>query len=454
MSDEVTKDLKVMLGDPKRAVIAMTVPLIVSFLVVQVNSLADSAWCAMLGLDPTSAISTISPIYWIISGIGTGIGVGASTAIARRLGSGDRADAEDLVAQTTVVSLVISLVLGPIAYLLLDPSITLMGADNIHDLCRAYIDPIVICTVPMVLNGVIAGMLRAEGAAKRSTIMLGTAAVLNIVLDPILMFTLDMGAAGAGWATAISTLVSTLIGVYWYMSGSMYLRMVFRGFRFRMARIREILNVGVPRAVELTLISAMAMIQLVVIIAFYGTDSSALFSMSWKFISLAQVVSQATGSALIPIASAALGQEDTERARTANEYTLKITMVTMVALAAVLFLFAQWIIVPFTLSPSMEAIRPEFVVVLRIYAFIIPCMGLIDIGSSILQSLRMAQQSMVSSFLRNIVVIVLMFLTAFISLEAMFYGVLVAEVFGAVLMIWLARRGFERTTRRMTYTNS
>ena len=88
---ETTRDLKVMLGDPRRAVLAMSGPLIVSFLVVQINSFADTAWCSLLGVDPSSAASTISPVYWIVSGIGTGIGVGASTSIARCLGRGDKA---------------------------------------------------------------------------------------------------------------------------------------------------------------------------------------------------------------------------------------------------------------------------------------------------------------------------------------------------------------------------
>ncbi len=448
MNDEGSKDLKVMLGDPKKAILAMTGPLIISFLVVQINSFADSAWCSFLGLEPSSAVSTISPIYWIVTGIGTGLGVGASTAIARRLGAGDKAGAEGLVSQTMVVGTILSIALTPIFWFILDPSISMMGADELGNLCRAYIDPIVICTVALILNGIVSGMLRAEGAAKRSTAMLCVAAVLNIVLDPILMFTLDMGVAGAGWATAISTIVSTAIGLYWYLRGSMYLRMIFKGFRFDRGLILEMLSVGVPRSVELTIISGMAMIQLIVVIAQGGTLGPPLFSMTWKYISLAQVVSQATSSALIPIMSAALGQEDVERARVANAYTLRITMISMVANGALLFLFAEWAVIPITMSESMAVLRPEFVDVLRIYAVIIPFIGLIDIGSSVLQSIRMANQSMISSFLRNIVVIVLMCVASLFSLEAMFYSILVAEIFGAVLMIGLAVRGFRKSTGR------
>ncbi len=86
VSDE--SDLDVMLGDPRRAIRRMALPLIVSFAVVQINSFVDTSWCSGLGADATAGMTTISPIYWIIAGLGGGIGVGASTLIARHLANG------------------------------------------------------------------------------------------------------------------------------------------------------------------------------------------------------------------------------------------------------------------------------------------------------------------------------------------------------------------------------
>ena len=80
-----TKDLESMLGDPKKAILSMTLPLIVSYLIVQINLFVDTSWCSGLGSDASSAVSSISPLYWVVAGLGTGIGVGASTAIALSL---------------------------------------------------------------------------------------------------------------------------------------------------------------------------------------------------------------------------------------------------------------------------------------------------------------------------------------------------------------------------------
>ena len=437
---EATKDLKVMLGDPKKAVLAMTGPLIISFLMVQVNSFADSSWCSMLGLDASSAVSAISPMYWIIAGIGTGIGVGASTSIARCLGRGDKVRADALVSQTVAISAVASIALTPLLLLLQDPAISMMGAEDVADLCRAYIDPIVICTLPIVISGVIAGILRSEGAAKRSTAMLLVAAVLNISLDPVFMFVLDMGVAGAGWATSISTAASVLLGLWWFAKGSVYLRMSFKGFRFDLGMIRDVMFVGIPKSAETVLISAMSMIQIVFVIMCGGTSASALYSMPWKFVSMSEVVSQATGSSVIPIVSAAMGQDDADRAAVACRYSLRITVIAMVAIAVLLFVFADWAMIPFTMSDS------KFAHVLRIYAILIPLVGLIDVAASVLESMRLAQLSMVSSFLRNVFILALMAVACTMSLDAIFWSLVAAEIVGAAMMLGLAEHEFRKHT--------
>ena len=415
---EATKDLKVMLGDPKKAVLAMTGPLIISFLMVQVNSFADSSWCSMLGLDASSAVS----------------------------GRGDKVRADALVAQTVAISAVASIALTPLLLLLQDPAISMMGADDVADLCRAYIDPIVICTLPIVISGVIAGILRSEGAAKRSTAMLLVAAILNISLDPVFMFVLDMGVAGAGWATSISTAASVLLCLWWFAKGSVYLRMSFKGFRFDLGMIRDVMFVGIPKSAETVLISAMSMIQIVFVIMCGGTSASALYSMPWKFVSMSEVVSQATGSSVIPIVSAAMGQDDADRAAVACRYSLRLTVIAMVAIAVLLFVFADWAMIPFTMSDSMAAIRHEFAHVLRIYAILIPLVGLIDVAASVLESMRLAQLSMVSSFLRNVFILALMAVACTMSLDAIFWSLVAAEIVGAAMMLGLAEHEFRKHT--------
>ena len=443
----VSKDLERMLGDPKAAIRSMLLPLIVSYLVVQINLFADTSWCSGLGADASSAVSTISPIYWIVSGLGTGLGIGAATTIARYLGRGEKHNADRIASQTVVLSVIIGVVSTPVLFLIVDPAVRMMGAEDIMQSCRDYIYPQILAGAVITLDGTVSGVIRAEGAAKRSMVVLLVSAAVNMVLDPIFIYVLDLGLTGAGIATAVASTASAALGLWWYARGRLYLTMSFDDMRPRMADLKEILYVGIPRGTESMLISVMSMVQRIFVIACGGTSAAMFYNIPWRFVSLTEVISQAVGSALIPVCSANLGRGDFAKAEQGYRYSYTVTMVVMIAIAAVIFVFADWIIIPFTYSESMAALRPEFVHVLRIYALLIPFMGLIDIGSSILQSLRMAQISMFSSFARNILIVVLLFFASSVSLDAIYWSLVASEVFGGALMVWLARSGLKHYRR-------
>ena len=443
----VSKDLERMLGDPKAAIRSMLLPLIVSYLVVQINLFADTSWCSGLGADASSAVSTISPIYWIVSGLGTGLGIGAATAIARYLGRGEKHNADRIASQTVVLSVIIGVVSTPVLFLIVDPAVRMMGAEDIMQSCRDYIYPQILAGAVIILDGTVSGVIRAEGAAKRSMVVLLVSAAVNMVLDPIFIYVLDLGLTGAGIATAVASTASAALGLWWYARGRLYLTMSFDDMRPRMADLKEVLYVGIPRGTESMLISVMSMVQRIFVIACGGTSAAMFYNIPWRFVSLTEVISQAVGSALIPVCSANLGRGDFAKAEQGYRYSYTVTMVVMIAIAAVIFVFADWIIIPFTYSESMAALRPEFVHVLRIYALLIPFMGLIDIGSSILQSLRMAQISMFSSFARNILIVVLLFFASSVSLDAIYWSLVASEVFGGALMVWLARSGLKHYRR-------
>ena len=211
MSGE-SRDLERMLGDPKGAIRSMLLPLIVSYMVVQINLFADTSWCSGLGADASSAVSTISPFYWIVSGLGTGLGIGAATAIARYLGRGEKHNADRLASQTVVLSVILGVATTPILLLMVDPAISMMGAQDIAAECREYILPQIIAGTVVIMDGTVSGVIRSEGAAKRSMVMLLVAAAVNMVLDPVMIYGLDLGLTGAGWATAIASASSAALG--------------------------------------------------------------------------------------------------------------------------------------------------------------------------------------------------------------------------------------------------
>lgn len=439
---ERTRDLEVMLGDPKKAVLAMALPLILSYAVVQVNLFADTAWCAGLGSDASTALATIIPYYWILSGIGVGIGVGSAASIARHLGRGEREEAESSVVQTLVMSLVIGFAIIPVFYLSLDPVLSTMDLGSAAEGCRDYIIPEILFSPAIVLNGSVSGLLRAEGASRKSMAVLILAAVINMVLDPLFIYTAGMGLSGAGLATGLSMFISTLLGLYWYVAGRMYLKVDLRSYRPRFDQMKDILTVGAPRMVEMFFISSLSLTQRVIMMPTLGAISSAMYSVPWSYVNLVIVMSQACGAALIPVCSAAFGVKDPDKADKAFWYISKIALTVMTVTAAVIFIFADWFVIPFSMEESLVPYRDMYAYGLRVYMACIPMLAFVDLAGSYLQSQRLAQISMATAFVRNIILIAIICMCT--TMEQVYWAVFAVEIIGGAMNLAFSRWGLAR----------
>jgi putative MATE family efflux protein len=215
--------VSILLGDPKKAVIALAIPLILSLVVSQINVLADRAWCSGLGDDAMSAIAVVTPVYLTLMGLGSGIGVGASAVISRMIGAGDQHKALLSVGQAILFSLVFGLVLTPIVFFGQEGLLSVLSRDNILGIACDYMLPYSVFTVAIVVNGVIVGILNGQGATHYSMWLTVVQAVINIALDPILIYSLGMGLQGAAVATVAATIVSAGIGCLLLVSKKTYL---------------------------------------------------------------------------------------------------------------------------------------------------------------------------------------------------------------------------------------
>ncbi len=423
-----------MLGNPRKAVISMAMPLLVCYLVVQFNTLMDVSWCAGLGDEASSAVSSMAPLCWVVTGLGIGMGVGSAAAIAARLGTGDFDRANKLATQTLFLTLVLSVVFIVVLLVLVDPIIDMMGIGEIRPECHSYVVPMILFSMPLIFNGTVAGMLRGEGAARKSTYVLVIAAVTHLILDPVLIYGLNMGLTGAAVATAIGMGLGAIAGLYWYLKGKMVVHLERKYFRYEHADAIEILQVGIPRTFEVMLIALLSMMQRIFIVDCGGWQGVMLYNVPWNFVSMCQSISLAFGAALVPIVAAALAEGQGNKAIVAYRHAMKLTLFTMAAVAAVIFVFADFFAWFFSYSGSMEQYHDEFTHVIRIYMLLVPCMGGIDVASSMLQGMRRSMTSLLMSLIRNIIILGLLIWTSNISLYAIFWSVVASEFIGVAMM--------------------
>jgi Na+-driven multidrug efflux pump len=298
-----------------------------------------------------------------------------------------------------------------------------------------YLIPYLICSPFLMLNGVVIGMLRAEGEARRSSALSIFASLINIIMDPILIYTLDLGLFGAAWATCLSFIITTVIGLWWYLRGKMFIKPTFKNFRFNKEQIWDICRVGVPHSLELAVIPMLMMPQNSLVVAVGGTDGMITYSLPYRYISLAMVPAQAIAAAMIPVASYSIGRGDRDNVVFCFKYSAKLIAIISIVLTAILIILADPFAWAFTYSDDMVKFRDEIAMVIRIYALVLITITGIHLCSSILQTLCYSQLATVTMFIREIIFLVLFYISTFFDMTAIYWSLDIAETAGALLMV-------------------
>ncbi len=406
-------DLDVLLGDHKKAIRSMFVPLLVAFAVIELNQFVDTFWISGLGRAASEAISVSVSFYMLLMCAGMGIGIGATSAIAFRLGQ-DRKDIAGSVASNAIIlSLIVGVISAILLFLFLDPALDILGANNIRTECWDYMIPFMLMAPILMAHSVIGGLFRGEGAARKSTIIQMTAALLNIVLDPLFIYILNMGIMGAGVATGLSALIALTIGLRWYIQKKTVVRMDRSNFHYSKEAVREIMNVGVPKTFQDLITSFTVFAQRIFIIVAGGTSAVLIYNYPFRITSLFNLPGKALENSMLPIASAAYGQKDLKKMKDAANYALKLTLIIAAVAMVFIFVFAEPLMSIFTYEESMGAMLPDLTQALRLICISMPFMAMKGIGASILQSMKKAKIPMYFDLFWSILRLILFALSAY-----------------------------------------
>ena len=451
---EGTEGVKVLLGDQRKGVLALSIPIAIALFVQNLNNIVDSFWVSDLGQDPMAALGIIYPLYCILIGIGNGVGIGVSAAIARNIGMKNHDDANGVAAQSLVLTLIISVVMSIVLVLSAGPIIDIMGGSSMRDACMSYGMPIYLGAFFIILSGVMSGMLRGEGAAKRSMAIQVVGAMVNIILDPVMIFWMDMGVAGAAWATVIAFIISSLMGFYWYLrSKDMYIRFERKSFKPNVRLMKEILSVGLPESVELTVMNFFNVFLNFFVIMCSGNDGLAVYTMVWRIGYLAAIPAQAMGGAMVAVCSAEYGMKEFDMIRDAYKFTIKRSMIHLIALCLLFAALSIPIADVFLRTDDMIHMRYDMVIFSLEMAAFLPAFSMVYVGSALMQSLEKAGQAMLNTLVRNIVITIAYAIVAYCTTSGLIgigIALIVVEVLGGVAMVIHGKIVLDRVERRET----
>ena len=337
-----------MLNDPiSRVIPKMAIPTIVAFLITSIYSLADTYFVSSLGTNATAAVSVNASLDQMIMMCGSMLAMGANSYIARLLGEGNEKKASQVLSTSFFAAFAMGAVLLIFGSIFMVPMVRLLGATpTCEQYSIDYATYILLAAPFMASNFVMNQCLRSEGSATLSMVGMGFGGILNIILDPIFIFTLDMGVAGASLATAISKFVSFGILIFPYVTKRSLLDLSIKNFKPTKDIVAKVVSVGSSSLFRngLNVVSAILLNR----IAGDISDSVlAAVGVSNKIMMFPFCIILGFGNGFQPVAGFNWGAKRYDRVEESYKFSSRVSLIGSVIMAAVIALFCDKLIVLF-----------------------------------------------------------------------------------------------------------
>ena len=377
MSDEkVNKNdnISIVTGDPKRAIRKLSWPIMVSMLVTFSYNLADTIWIAGLGTKSLAALGFFLPIFLIIIGLGNGIGIGTNSLIARAIGGDNKNEADNAAIHGILLTIAISIIAPLILIYFLNDILLMMGAGVVAPLTSEYATITLMGLIVLLLPSVGSSILRSEGDVKRAMNVMIVTAVLNIVLDPIFIYILNLGLKGAAIATLISSSVSVIIIFYWLLvKKDTYLNITMDDFSWNPGIIKGIISVAIPSTSETITFSIVSLVINFMLSLTTGPIGVAVYTAGWRIVNLAMIPHMGLGSATLTVVGAAFGGKNFKKLRITYDYAVKLGLAISIASGILIFVFAPQIALIFSYSdPRLIPAITDFLRILCMFCIALP----------------------------------------------------------------------------------
>ncbi len=376
----------------------LAVPTIISMLVTGIYNTADTFFVAKISTEATAAVGLVFSVMAIIQALGFFCGHGSGNCLSRFLGAGRKDDAVWIASSGFCFALLIGLFLAIVGQFVIDPLAYLIGASEatISDV-RIYMRIILIGAPFMIGQFVINNQLRFQGSAMVAMIGLMCGAVMNMVLDPLLIFGFHMGVAGAAVATVSGQIISFFVLLVGSMRGE-NLRFTPSRIRFNGQFFFEIINGGIPSLFRQSL-AAVSTMLLNTAAGHYGGDA-AIAGMSIATRTLMLLISALIGfgQGYQPVCSFNYGAGKCDRVREGYFFCVKVSTVFLIGIAAVCFIFAEAVVGAFRSDPAVVAVGKT---ALRCQTMVLPLSGTIVITNMMLQSIGKGVQASITAAARN-----------------------------------------------------
>lgn len=447
-----TKGVETLLGEPKKAVIKLAVPMIIAMSAHTLYNLVDAVWVSGFGqgiftsniiiengTDALAAVGYAMPFYMMLLAIAVGLGIGGGSAISRRIGAKDKKGADNCAIHSIIISLLVAVVFTIILLISADKIFYSIGTGNTAALAISYGKVIFAGSIFIFFINNSLSILRAEGDVKRAMYAMLFGAILNIILDPFFIYTFGMGVAGAAYATVISMSITAMILIYWlFFRRDTYVTFKFKSFKFKKDILKDIFRVGIPASVQqLSMAITMLAFILIINLAEGGKEGVAIYNTGWRVVMIALLPLLGMATAVTSVTGAAFGARAYDKLNTAYIYAAKTGFIIEVILGIIVFILAPLIAIVFTTTADGELIRNDLILFLQITCIFYPSAAFGIASSAMFQGVGKGTYALIATLLRTIVLAItlaLIFVLIFdTGIVGIWWALVIANLIGSVV---------------------
>ncbi|SKC63104.1 MATE family efflux transporter [Maledivibacter halophilus] len=362
-------------GKMSKVIYTLALPIMLNNLSQTLYNLADAFWVSKIGEIEFAATAFVWPVLFLIISLGMGMNIAGTALISQHIGANESKEANKVAGQLFIFSIIISLLFAVIGFILTPYIIKLMGAQgNLFTFSREYLG-IMFFDIPILfIVFVFTAIRQGQGDTTTPMVINVSSVILNVILDPIFIFTLNLGIKGAAIATILSKAVFAAYIIYLLFFRKNGIHITLKDIKLKKEIISKIIRVGLPASLGQAG-SAFGFIVLNGFVVSFGDYTLAAFGIGNRINSLVLMPAMGVGSALATIIGQNMGADNIDRTREAFKQSLLMVIGFLFIGSIVLIPFSENVIKIF--AENLVVIS-EGTYYLKLIAASMPLMGVFN----------------------------------------------------------------------------
>ena len=423
-----------------KAYLKLAMPVVLSSVLTLVYNLVDTYFIGRTGnADLVAGVALCAPVFTLLIAMGDIFGLGGSSVISRLLGAGKKEDAGRMSVFCLDGAFVFGIFVAIVLLVFQHPVLSMLGATaQTVEHAHAYYFWIALGSPFVILALAPTNLLRTEGHAVQAMIGSVLGSIVNIILDPVFIFGLNMGAGGAALATIIGNICSDIFYVLFIHFKADVLTMNLKGFHINGNEAGQILGIGVPSSIT-NLVQSIGVVILNHFLLSYGNDKIAAYGIVSKIIMIVVMILVGFAFGGQPLYGYLYGAKNHERLKKAMKFAYELETGIAIVVSVILYVSASSMIGLFMKNPQIVSTG---IPMMRAYLLGMPFEAIVLVTTCLFQSTGKAWQALILSAGRQGVfyAVIIMILNALFAFQGVIHAQALSDVVTAVIAVILLKR--------------